>query len=199
MDTAEYLQILKNEIHSTTFATIGADGHPQVRIIDIMLADENSVYFITARGKEFYRQLEEQNYVAISGVADKKAIWLRGKVRQVSSEFVDDVFRENPYMNDIYPVGKRDAIVVYQIYEADGEYMDISQRPVFRDVFVLGKAEVQTNGYYITDTCVSCAACLEVCPQDCITKASPYIINQHHCIHCGRCAEVCPSKAVVHQ
>ena len=37
-------------IHSTTIATIGADGHPQTRVIDMMLYDERGVYFLTAKG-----------------------------------------------------------------------------------------------------------------------------------------------------
>ena len=35
------------QIHSTTIATIGSDGYPQTRIIDMMLYDENGIYFIT--------------------------------------------------------------------------------------------------------------------------------------------------------
>lgn len=31
----EYLKVLVEEIHSTTVATIGNDGHPQTRVIDI--------------------------------------------------------------------------------------------------------------------------------------------------------------------
>ena len=48
-----YLQSLVEDIHSTTIATIGADGHPQTRVIDMMLYDEQGVYFLTARGKAF--------------------------------------------------------------------------------------------------------------------------------------------------
>ena len=49
-----YLKSLVEDIHSTTIATIGADGHPQTRVIDMMLYDERGVYFLTARGKAFY-------------------------------------------------------------------------------------------------------------------------------------------------
>lgn len=37
MDQTEYLKILVEDIHSTTVATIGANGHPQTRVIDMML------------------------------------------------------------------------------------------------------------------------------------------------------------------
>ena len=47
----DYLELLVENIHSTTIATIGADGHPQTRVIDMMLYDEQGVYFLTAKGK----------------------------------------------------------------------------------------------------------------------------------------------------
>jgi len=49
----KYLKMLVEDIHSTTVATIGADGHPQTRVIDMMLYDKKGVYFLTARGKFF--------------------------------------------------------------------------------------------------------------------------------------------------
>ena len=45
----DYLELLVENIHSTTIATIGADGHPQTRVIDMMLYDEQGVYFLTAK------------------------------------------------------------------------------------------------------------------------------------------------------
>ena len=51
MQRNNYLKLLVEDIHSTTVATIGADSHPQTRVIDMMLWDENGVYFLTAKGK----------------------------------------------------------------------------------------------------------------------------------------------------
>ena len=62
MTKTDYLKLLVDEIHSTTVATIGADGHPQTRIIDMMYYDKEGIYFLTAKGKEFYAQLMEQQY-----------------------------------------------------------------------------------------------------------------------------------------
>lgn len=56
----DYLKLLVEDIHSAMMATIGADGHPQTRVIDMMLYDEQCVYFLTAKGKAFYAQLMEQ-------------------------------------------------------------------------------------------------------------------------------------------
>ena len=83
METKDYLRILREEIHSTVIATVDGEEHPVTRVIDIMLTDENSLYFITAKGKAFYAQLMENPYVAISGMCggegtmNKKAISVR--------------------------------------------------------------------------------------------------------------------------
>ena len=90
----KYLKILVEDIHSTTVATIGADGHPKTRVIDIMLYDEKGVYFLTAKGKVFYEQLMEQQYIAISATKDKMAISLRGKIKNIGYEKLDAIFEK---------------------------------------------------------------------------------------------------------
>lgn len=55
MAGTNYLKVLVEDIHSTTVATIGADGHPQTRVIDMMLWDEQGVYFLTAKGEGVLR------------------------------------------------------------------------------------------------------------------------------------------------
>lgn len=198
MNAQKYLSILQKDIHSTIFATIAADGHPQVRAIDIMLSDENSVYFLTAKGKEFYRQLVEQGFVALSGVKDGVSISLRGKIRKAAPALLDKIFEVNPYMADIYPGNTRSALEVFQLYEGHGEYFDLNQKPVFRESFTLGDTELTQSGYFVTDGCIGCKMCYNVCPQKCIdiTK-KPVVIQQEHCLHCGRCAESCPKRVII--
>lgn len=126
MTKMDYLELLVDEIHSTTVATIGSDGHPQTRIIDMMYYDEEGVYFLTATGKTFYDQLMEQQYVAISATKDKIAVSLRGKIKNIGKKNLDIMFEKNPYMKKIYPGDTKDAIEVFRLYEAQGEYFDIS-------------------------------------------------------------------------
>ena len=140
MDQTEYLKILVEDIHSTTVATIGANGHPQTRVIDMMLWDEKGVYFLTAKGKEFYAQLMEQNYISLSAVKEKRSISLRGKIRNIHSEKLDEIFEKNTYMQGIYPGDTRSALEVFQLYEAEGEYFDISEPShIVRGSFTIGK------------------------------------------------------------
>ena len=111
--TENYLTILVEDIHSTTVATIGVDGHPQTRVIDMMLWDENGLYFLTAKGKEFYKQLMEQKYIALSATKDKKAISLRGKIKNIGTEKLNQIFEKYTYMQDIYPDNTREALEVF--------------------------------------------------------------------------------------
>lgn len=198
MESNAYLKKLVEEFHSAAVATIGADGHPQTRVIDMMLWDERGVYFLTARGKEFYRQVMEQQFIAISATKDKAAVSLRGKVKHIGSEKLDEIFEKNVYMQEIYPGDTREALEVFCVYEADGEYFDISDPAhVVRDSFVVGKAKAKQTGYFVGQGCIGCKLCYSVCPQKCIDiSGKPAVIDQNHCLHCGRCAEICPKQVI---
>lgn len=101
-------------------------------------------------------------------------------------------------MQSIYPGDTRSALEVFCLYEADGEYFDISDPAyILRDSIVIGHAEHTVSGFIIGSGCIGCGTCLTVCPQKCIdiTK-KPVVIDQHHCLHCGRCVETCPKQAI---
>ena len=205
METKDYLRILKDEIHSVVIATVDGEGRPAARVIDIMLTDDRSLYFITAKGKAFYEQLMGNPYVAVSGMCGgagtmhKKAVSIRGKAVNLGAEKLKEVFEQNPYMAEIYPQEEsRSALEVFQVAEGTGEFFDLSVKPIFRDTFVLGDEEKkQTGGYFITDRCHGCRICYSKCPQKCIDLlVKPLAIQQEHCLHCGNCMEACPFDAV---
>ena len=193
-----YIKILVEEIHSTIVATIGADGHPQTRAVDMMYFDEDGIYFLTAKGKAFYEQLMRQQYIALSGTKDKIAVSLRGKVKNVGKKNLDIMFEKNPYMQGIYPGDTRTALEVFQLYEAEGEYFDISEPShIVRGSFTIGKAAPHISGYFIEEGCIGCKLCYSVCPQKCIDISGiPAVIDQNRCLHCGRCVETCPKQVI---
>ena len=193
-----YLKVLVEDIHSTTLATIGKDGHPQTRIIDMMYYDEEGLYFLTAKGKAFYDQLMDQQYIALSGTKDKIGISLRGKVKNIGKKYLDRLFDKNPYMQSIYPGNTREALDVFCLYEASGEYFDISDPShIVRDDILIGRSKTVHTGYYVEQGCIGCKLCYSICPQKCIDiSVKPVIINQHHCLHCGRCKEICPKGCI---
>lgn len=198
-ETKDFLKILVEDIHSTTIATIDEKGRPLTRVIDMMLWDEKGVYFLTAKGKAFYQQLMEQKYISLSSIKDKRSISLRGKIENIGSEKLDEIFEKNTYMQGIYPGDTRSALEVFRLYEATGEFFDISDPTnVTRGSIVIGETEAEKSGFYVEEGCVGCGSCLEVCPQKCIDLSDiPAVIDQNHCLHCGRCAQACPVGCIV--
>lgn len=203
MTAAEILTKLQKEIHSTVFATIDENGLPQTCVIDIMLADENGLYFLTAKGKSFYERLIRHPFAAISGMKGKDtlstaAISVRGAVRRIGKERLDEIFEKNPYMAKIYPTKEsRDALEVFHLYKGEGEYFDLSQLPPFRQSFSFGGEAIHETGYRINpDKCIGCQGCRSVCPQNCISNTIPRVIDRSRCLHCGNCFRICPVKAV---
>lgn len=194
----KYIKIMVEKIHSTTVATIGDDGHPQTRVIDMMYYDEEGVYFLTAKGKAFYGQLMEQQYIAISATKDKMAVSLRGKVKNIGKKHLDIMFEKNPYMKEIYPGDTREVLEVFCLYEAQGEFFDISvPSNIVRENIVIGDVQKTQTGYFVGNGCIGCKLCYSVCPQKCIDiSQKPVVIEQNHCLHCGRCVEICPKQMI---
>lgn len=203
MTTLEILKILQSDIHSTVFATVDDQGLPQTCVIDLMLADGDGLYFLTARGKSFYERLTARPFVSLSGLKGEDtlssvAISVRGHVRSIGRDRLEEIFEANPYMANIYPtIQSRDALEVFQIYKGEGEYFDLSRQPPFRQSFSFGGEAVTQTGYRIRkDVCIGCPVCRSVCPAGCISSAVPRTIDESHCLHCGNCFRRCPVKAV---
>jgi NAD-dependent dihydropyrimidine dehydrogenase PreA subunit len=52
----------------------------------------------------------------------------------------------------------------------------------------------------ITDECIECSSCAEVCPEGAIQEGeSKYVIDQELCMECLSCLEECPTEAIIEQ
>ena len=203
-DTYRYLKMLTEEIHSVVVAATDDNGLPTTRVIDLMLHDYEGLYFLTAKGKAFHEQLMEKPYVSLSGMVgetetmSKKAITVHGEVKNIGTRKMDEIFKINPYMAEIFPTSEsRQALDVFWLYKGEGEFFDLSTEPATRGSFALGGNQVQDIAYNIADTCDNCGLCRKRCPQQCIFEGRFSHIDQDRCIHCGICFDICPRNAVV--
>jgi len=204
METKDYLNYVVHEIHRTIVATVDDEGLPVTAAIDMMDCDDNSLYFLTAKGKGFYDRLIRRQFLAFTAMKGEDtmstaAVSIRGKVRELGYDRIPELFEKNPYMHQIYPTEESmKALTVFQIYEGSGEWFDLSRKPIERASFTFGGADKKAEGYFITDSCIGCGSCMAVCPQECIRQDSiPFRIEQEHCLHCGNCMTACPVGAVV--
>lgn len=200
----KYFIFLVNEIHTAVVATVDDDNLPVTAAIDMMDCDGESLYFLTAKGKNFYDRLTKRKFLALTAIKGEDtmssiAISIRGKVRELGYGKIPELFEKNPYMHDIYPTKESmQALTVFQIYEGTGEWFDLSKKPIERDSFSFGAADTKTEGFFISNACIGCGNCMEVCPQNCISDESlPFYIKQENCLHCGNCETVCPVDAVL--
>ena len=195
MNVKRCFEILR-QIKDVAFATIDENGLPQIRIIDVMLVENEKLYFCTARGKDFYQQIIENSQVAITGMnKDFQMVRLNGKAKKLEEniKWIDRIFEENPSMNAIYPDESRYILEAFCIDNGLVEFFDLGKEPVFREIFTLGNDEIKKSEFFIIDNCIHCGKCERICPQKCIKN---HIINQNHCLHCGLCMEKCPVNAI---
>ena len=171
METKDYLSYIVHEIHTTIVATVDDEGLPVTAAIDMMDSDENSLYFLTAKGKGFYDRLVRRGFLALTAIKGETtmssvAVSVRGNVCELGYERIPELFRKNPYMHEIYPTEESmRALTVFQIYKGIGEWFDLSKKPIKRDSFTFGGAEITESGYFVTDDCIRCGSCLSDCPQ----------------------------------
>ena len=183
------------------FATVDEDGAPQVRNISAIHFEGTDIYFLTARGKYFASELKRDGRVQILGYTKyKETIRLSGKAMEVAEneqkKWRDVLYQEQPYLENVYPGETKEIDTMFVIRDYTIEYFCLSTRPITREYFAVGNAQIKPKGYVITDACIGCGTCQTVCPQNVIMEGSPFAIDAQHCLQCGNCAENCPVQAI---
>lgn len=183
------------------FATVDEDGAPQVRNISAIHYEGTDIYFLTARGKSFARQLLRDGRVQISGYTMyKETIRVSGRAEPVPEaeqrKWRDVLYAEQPYLENVYPGETKNIDTMFVIKDYTIEYFCLSTRPITRAYFTVGNAVLKPKGYRITEDCIGCGTCQSVCPQSAIDEGVPFAIRQNNCLQCGNCFENCPTQAI---
>lgn len=201
--TAEKCLALVRQIKDVVFCTVDEKGLPQARFIDVMGQEGERIWFCTARGKDFYRQLLRDGHVALAGMNDRwQTVRVNGEAHRLPDAeqraWIDRIFADNPSMEGVYPGDARYVLEAFELAAGTVEFFDLGVHPIERASFSFGGARAPEAGFAVTGTCIGCGACVRTCPQGAISLGDDgraYIV-QEHCLHCGRCAEVCPVGAI---
>ncbi|MDF7826367.1 4Fe-4S binding protein [Pontiellaceae bacterium B12227] len=181
--------------------------------------DEDGLYFRTMANKPYCRQLLETGKLTVCGISDAR-VWhdgasakfppsftirLIGEVRRVPPEEIIDKAKTNDALKtaaeDIvnYPAMAEGNFVMHsakvEIFDVDFE-KEMRGNKVYRTRFAFGGASYNPAGVRITDACIECGACKEVCSFQAIEEGTPYRCIPEYCDDCGSCLRVCPVNAI---
>ncbi|MFI3290358.1 MAG: 4Fe-4S binding protein [Opitutales bacterium] len=212
-----------HKIGALTFSTIYKD-EVHSRIAHFNGYDDEGIYFRTMANKPYGKQLKSTKKVTVCGnfggeILNKDDIGaipdfatgysfrLIGDIRKVTAEEIIEKAKTNKFLE----LAKKDienypqmADGNYIIYKAKGEIFNydfskkLSPYKLNRQRFAFGGASVNPCGVKITDDCISCGRCEEVCSFSAIEYAgSKYEVNPAHCDDCGSCMLECPVGAII--
>ena len=68
MEVKDIFRYVVEEIHTSIMATTDEDEHPVTCAIDLMDCDDDSIYFLTATGKGFYKRLICSPHIALTAL-----------------------------------------------------------------------------------------------------------------------------------
>ena len=74
MKVQDYFDFIVNQVHSAVFATVDSEGRPVTCAIDMMDYDEKGLYFLTAKGKQFYARLKGSEQIAFTAMKGKDTL-----------------------------------------------------------------------------------------------------------------------------
>lgn len=100
METEKILAFLRDEIHTAVMATADDSGNPVTCAIDVMDGDGSGLYFLTAKGKNFYARLKARGFAALTGIAGdstmtRVAVSVRGKVKEQRRDVLRRLLEKN--------------------------------------------------------------------------------------------------------
>lgn len=141
------------DVIDAVLSTVDSEGNPQSRIIDIMHIDDDKIYFLTGRGKDVYREIINHPQVSYLSLKDNRSIRITGDAFKLDDQkhWIDLIFDENPFMNNVYPKGTRYILEAFCIENYQMEFFDLTQKPIFRKTFSFGNWQVKPKGFEITD------------------------------------------------
>ena len=165
MQTKEYLEYIVDHIHSTVFATVDSQGRPVTCAIDIMDYDESGLYFLTAKGKNFYDRLKANENVAFTAMKGQDtlscvAVSVQGKAKEIGADMLPDLFRKNPYMETVVLLSKLNAKQHIEV-ELNLDELDLTaaeSKATYEEIkeYVLEKHGLKVSSLYISQVKRKC-------------------------------------------
>lgn len=120
-----------NENRAVAFATVEG-GKPKIRVFEIMKQQENTLYFVTAPGKEVYKQLQENPNVEILAMKGNVFVRIAGQVVfDVDDTTAREIYAANPVLPRLYKTYT--DLVYFRLPVATLDYYDLTPTPPLQE------------------------------------------------------------------
>ena len=145
----DYLKIISKDIHRTIVATVDDEGLPVTAAIDMMDSDENGLYFLTAKGKNFYDRLIKRGYLALTAMKGEYFDLSKKPIERVSFAFGGEEKKEQGYFITDACIGCGSCVAV------------CPQNCIIQDEvpFVIKQ-----------ENCLHCGNCMTACPTGAVER-----------------------------
>lgn len=135
----EFLDFIHNEIHNVVISTINNEGKPAAQVCDILLVKNMKLYITTSSNNPFFQDLIHEPNVVVSGykgngTMDSCGFSLQGTIKNVDHQYLEEAFKENPYLNEIYKDNLEEAkkeLRILEITPQTAGYLDHRTSPIF--------------------------------------------------------------------
>lgn len=147
-----------------SFATVDRKGNPQVRCISAIHFDEDSLYFFTARGKDFCEELLENGKVQILAYTRFKEM-IRLSAKAIPAPDTEQEEKINPIFRESYTLGagtlsEKGYVISDRCIGCGKCKKNCPQRCI-----------AEGKPYHIQqEHCLHCGSCYEGCPVKAIEK-----------------------------
>lgn len=109
------------------FATMEG-SKPKHRVFQIMKQDGHTLYFVTAPGKEVYRQLQDNPNVEILAMKDNVSVRIAGQVAfDVDDRTAQEIYATNPVLPRLYK--SYTDLVYFRLAANSLDYFDLTPTP----------------------------------------------------------------------
>ena len=181
-------------------------GVPESRIISLQRMRDGKVYFMTSRGKPFYRQVKANPRISAAALAgdDRHSLRISAEALECTDpaiyrEYADKnpgtmrMYRYNTALIALFCL-ERGYIELFHLYRDD---------KVRRLRVGFGGVTPPPLSYAITDACTGCGACFANCAEEAVVKLpdGKFAIRSMDCDDCGICYTKCPlaGKAMINR
>jgi ferredoxin len=127
-----------------------------------------------------------------------------GDIKEISLE----ALKEKAATNEMFMLGVKDiekypAMTTFCLTSAWGEVFDFDfemehrSHKLLRTSFSFGGKQIPFRGVRITEECIDCGECMDICSFKAIYQHNDrFIIDHAKCDVCGDCYTICPNDAI---